>query len=715
MAQADTLAYWNAMQPRRDSVPVVAGDGGRVVSCAMPKGVGDFSYAQFCPPAWLELSAAPSAASVQQCFASNYFAWCQGYLNDALRNAPGAGASAELRVVWTLDVWFHVSCALFALNVNWSAAAADIFEVDGITGLATPFVPYEGRAVPPYIYSGTGFFDGSSKLAWKSTVSATVLQLANVGWQQLSNLGLALSSAVSSAQKGSRDPASYANATVRLPAFMTLPVFWVGDEFSRTTTSQNPLWPVLLSAMQPWSSSWSTNWLQSKGNKDAADLSKYAGDAPLTTAVYQWRLFSARDFANASIGEPLLSQYIARVASEPQDATWAFSLPEARATHAWSQSIVTGYARLVASWDYALVMSAMFGEFVSRHAPRMNPDGSLMTLDQLHRALGQPLELKAGRGAELADQWITPSDLQLIWKQGAKAATQLAQAKVVLGFDDPHACDGLTGQSLKWCQQGQDMSRKLNDAYQYIPIAGQLWSGMKLFGVWLVGFVGAAIGAIHFPFRALPCPVARTLTTAGWSFAPTGGTLDIWSRWITVAGSYESALPGLFTARSAAAAGPRKNCVTKPTPLAEFCTICDDGTTSPPGCDGSAPAASAQDASAVAAMNTLAASQQAQCRALAVAWIAAHPEYKDCLTAADLPAWDVICLSMLAGQRTPEAANAAWMQYVTQVKKCKPSALRAFGQALVQGTNPLRGRVESPALLRRLAVPINPARWWTGG
>jgi len=728
VSQADTLKYWSAMQSLRDSQPIVPGAVGKVVAITCDLSGSDDIYPQRCPPAWLEFAVQPSPSSAQLCFPREYYQWCLRYLNQALSNEPALSASAEARVVWTLDVWAHVSYALFALNLNWSDMAGGYVD--------TRFT--RNRR----LLAGKEGLDSSYQPGTRGA-TGLVLQFAEIGLEQSQRLIAAKRSALDALWKRGGSPGFLRDAeasSLLLSPFSTLPIFWVGKTYARASTKrENTLWGLLLDTVQPWSASWSSRWLGSKDNRDKGDVQFYAADPPMAMAVMQWRLFAARDFAQSAVekqsgSEMLLSQYLAGAAKSSaasidflSEGTGVVAVPALR----WGAEIVRAYAAKLLTLDYGTVLSTVVADHIAAEGPRMMPNGSAMTIDQEYASRGQTyVQQKWGaKGTELSMQHVTAADYKDLAEANQTALNARAQAAArnpSMDCGNGALCDAANvglQQSLKYIKK--------------VPVFGQVVSGMLEVGSLLMGVIGVASGATYWPFKPLTSPVARTLTAAGWSFAPTGSTMDIWVRWGVAAANYESLLPGLFTAKVPAVSAPRKplgTCVTESIRVGGdevFCTVCKDEAL--PACAKHMPAYAAAFEPAklpalTVARNTAATSVVDSCNALALQWALDNPQYSDCVTVADLPMWQQICRAVSLKQLTIEAGVAMWAQYVVNVKACglRPKELPSvpsepgtlwsvLTDGVVHGVNPLRALSASRAFTGSVLSPFNPLRSFLGG
>jgi hypothetical protein len=684
-AQADTLKYWNAMQAFRERQPIVAGPKGTVQVCNADVGNSDDVYSQRCPAPWLEFNVAPTSATAQLCFPIDYFNWCKLYINEALRQQPSVGASAEARVVWTLDVWAHVTYAQFALNLNWSAEGGGWVS---ISQHDSPFAPAGKRFVSPTLNRGVA-----------STTSATALveSFGLLAWDQLQGLRSAKDSAVAREKQ---------DGTLVWPAFATLPILWVGDYYARASTkASNPAWRLLLDTVQPWSSNWSRNWIPSYRQKDAAEVAAYASEPVMLMALMQWRMFAARDFSAGGAGEPTLFQYITQVSRQSTMSRVEFIGSAAVPTHVWSENIVAAYAAALLKLDYKLTIGRAYIAHAAAFAPKVTADGRLMTVDEDNTANGRPI-LGAGKSAQvwsekgddLALQFVTFADYRDILKGEKAKATARAQAAIKSPGANCAANDVA-------CQEAAKGYGAIMAEAAKVPVYGPYVAAMQHFAGVLISLVGGAIGAGSFPFSPLNSPAARTLVAPGWSFAPNGSTVDVWIRWAQAVASYETAIPGLF---SVAPTTPRKasgTCVTYGIRIkgeAAWCTICKDKAL--PTCAAYVPEyaalATPKTPPLLAARNAAPASMSTTCDQLAVKWALENPQYADCITVADLPMWQQICRAVGLKQMTVEAGITMWAQYVVSVKGCglrlpppktpRRTATRGFVDAVIVPFNPLR-------------------------
>lgn len=696
MAFADTLKYWDAMAALRNSVPITPGVRGTMRSCQNADLLtrSDLTYPDVCAPPWLEFGLTPDPNSARLCFPVEFYQWCQRYVSQALTYAPdpGLSSSAEFRVVWALDVWAHVSYALFALNLDWSALAGNYVDL---------------RAPADRLLGG---FDTALPSAWGS--APLVKSFAKVVSDQLGWLRTAKDSAIARAERQGGNAliiASYKNAPIKLPTFATLPIFWVGQLWNRASTrSVNPLWPLLLDTIQPWSSNWSQNYLLSYKNKDQPDVNRYLeDDAVMRVASMQWRLFSARDFVTGG-GELRLSQYIDAVGAEPQDQTFMFP-SVAVPTHAWSVVIVREYARLLTSLEYAQTTSDAQASYLADYAPRVNPDATPMTQNQWRQATGQTLLGDPEAGNQLAYQSVTGEDWRSLWKGlGREYAAR--------------ALSSLAGPSLKDCGGNtvcQKAVKELQQARTIVtatPVGPAILAEMAL-GKFLVDKLGAAVGNVYFPVQPLPAPVARTLSAQAWSFAPTGSTADVWLRWGIAWKNYASVLPSLFLPPKQIDPTRAQHCKVWSAPGWDVgCYACDDQLPPPCAQDITDPAYHPPSATPLAlqaaARSNVTPELQNYCLGLAGQWLKDNPQYKDCVGAADLPVWNQICYAVGLKQISFEQGATMWGQYVTNMKKCVPARTLwdALKQGVAQGTNPLQQSTHSSTFAARVYVPINPFR-----
>lgn len=719
MSQADTLKYWNAMQRLRDSQPVVTGPKGTIVSCKADLSGSDDTYGIRCPAPWLAYNVQPSSSSVQLCFPIDYFHWCKLYINEALRQRPGMAASAEARVVWTLDVWAHVSYALFALNVNWSAQDE--------TRLQRGLAPSVEVAWLLAALGGSGDVLRWLQLAKDAAVASAVRQGGNANILE-----------------------KYKTAEIQpVVGFGSLPVFpsWVGSYFARGgTKTPNPLWTLLLDTVQPWSSNWSRNWLTSKGNKDAADVAAYASDPPLAMATMQWRLLSARDFESSARskytlynGLPRLSQYIAAVSRQPQAKTVSFegsTTIVAVPTHAWAMDIVQGFAGVLLGLNYKETITRALEAHRKYSEPKLTATGALMTVAESAAKSGLPPPTKVP-GDSLGEVFLTPGD----WRRRWAGEVNKLQAPSI-AWPDAAQCNSLSGTAKDTCKQGVIAAQAAYSAMYAVPIYGQVAAAALAVMDKLIqasGLPMAVGGGGYDPFRPLEAPVARTLTASGWSLASDGSTLDVWARWAMAAANYSSVIPGLFTSGKVANNAVKGACTTYPVNIRgedSWCKVCKDQPL--PACAAYVPEYAAQMTAKVpvlaAARDTASSDIVASCDQLAVAWALENPQYADCITAADLPMWQQICRAVSLKQLTVEAGMSMWAQYVVNVKGCgvrlppslappapgtplqEPGTLwSVLTDGVVHGVNPLRALSASRAFAGGVLSPFNPLRGFLGG
>jgi hypothetical protein len=741
-SEGDTQAYWGALHWLRQRVPIVAVPSharspastttGKVAICKTDYDYGT-DYPRACPAPQLRFDIAPTAASVQLIFSTDYFAWCKQYVAEALKHRPSPSASAQARVLWTLDVWAHVTYALFSLNVNWSSSVPNSYP----TGLAwntnnSPLVGYGERnvvTIPPLGVKNPA----PRQFFFNQPMSAP--QGLGPGWPgrqfgpAIGNmLPMLLGERASLIARETRTASSgylesLENAKLHMVPFATLPIFWVGERFKdrSTATGANPMWSLLLETVQPWSSNWSNNWLASESNRDAGDVAAYAKDPALSVAAMQWRLFSARDLTSKGKGSwgPTLSQYIAAVGRQPTARTLTLENSVLVPTHAWSMDVVQAFAVELLKLDYKAVITFMYFQNAAEQAPRLNANGSLMTVDDYNKVLGKPLvgstPQKWGMaGTELVHQYVTTKDYSTLAKGEELKATAAVQQKINNPFLPCAAGDtGCIASAQGWAAY--------QETVQKIPVYGQIITAMNALASVIVGIFGGAT-TVSIPFFTITSPAARTFNATGWSFAANGSSLDIWMRWAQASESYAKLIPGLFTSGAAAPRVSRNtDCATYPGNSGGeqiWCRICANQPL--PACAKFVPEFAAR-VQAEAAPVAVPVQVVDSCRALAVQWAMAHPQYAGCITLDDLPVWDAICQSVGVGKTSFDAGVALWGQYVVNVKGCgirlplptEPGTgtlwegLRA---GYTQGTNPLRKYVASRGFVDRVIVPFNPFR-----
>ncbi len=540
MAEADTLGYWNKLAAIRAAQPVTSAVGYGVKVCNAGDLSGDAIYTYRCPGAWLEYAGTPNAATAQLVFPRDYSAWVKNYLRQALSSRPNSAASAEFRVVWALDVWAHVNYALFALPLPWS----DIFG--------------EGIGAVPEIALPSVVFTGGPR-------SLTGENAAGTAW---SNEKAAIAS--SSSVKSIKDAA--AASRLNPAPFSELALKWCRAPGSRSRFFQrpNPLWPLLLAAVQPWSAAWSTNWIGSRGNKDSGDVARWKNDPVMLRATMQWRLWSAQDWGYIGYSDSAvdpsywpdgmgkadavaaLGAYITHVKGEATAGKITFRGTQAYPNLAFGLESVSTYASKILSLDFDTVISAHLGAWLTQSAPRVNADGSLAI-----RSDGL-----------MARQPLTRTDYADYFRGLRKAISD----RMRLALSNPAlACAPSDSRCLEAAKQGA----KVQAAIQSSPLA-PVQNLMQRIADKLVVLIGAAVGGGYEPVFVIRDPFSRTFNGYGYRLVADGSMADVFFRVAFAVEDYKGLLAGLFSGQIVQAARvQRGNCKVHWTRSQLACEICE--------------------------------------------------------------------------------------------------------------------------------------------
>ncbi len=661
MALADTQAYFAAMQPLIVEGLGVVVDAApqRVRSCGRWAGVEDGYYTQ-CPSPWLEITGNPRQTSnvAALVFPQAYFEWCKRYVGLALRNQPRAGASAEARVVWALDVWTHVQYGLWALNLPWANQG-------GPQGGVSRQVHLNGGPVPVYGDPGSvrnrfaaaiNDFYKQAELAKKIEASIVTGEMVATGGQDV---------------EGARQRAPLYPAP-----FMTVTPFWVEGGNNRKAqgsgaTGPNPLWSILLRGVQPWSTS--QLQLESKGGKDGGLLS----DPVLSRARLQWRLWSVRDFfgswgkgrsamadrevwpygMGAGDNCAMLEQYIAHVKTETSRSI-AFSGAAYPTFRASFSAIASVLGRPFLSIDYAAEVRAQIDRWTQQTTSAA--DGSIIP--------------------------VTYTD----YRDVNKGMAELATARARIALQDPSIlCEPGDNQCLEQAKR----YKQVLSAGKKIPVYGQIVQGMLFLSDLLVQAVGGAVGWYNTPLRVIKPAFARTLSAQGYNMSPDGSTVDVVFRVLMGAsntwGHAEVQRPVSIV----------RDCEREvvQTPDGNYVTRCIGDT-----------AGSVPDPAVVAARDT-------QCLQWWEGFQRDFPALAACAQdPTDQVAFHMVCRAMLDLKITPQQALNFWAQYLFQIKGCTLQPKRTPLTSFVDGMRATGHPFPSTGLRSGFLSSMNPLRLMRG-
>jgi hypothetical protein len=642
VAQADTLTYFNKLEALRASQPVVSGPSYAVRQCNAGNMSGDAIYTYRCPAAWLEFGGDPNAQSAQLVFPRDYFTWVQNYLRAALAMRPSSTSSSEFKVVWALDCWAHVNYALFAFPFPWS----DIYS-GGIAGVPE-------LALLPVIF-GTG---PKSIGAAASEVAAWAVAKADF--------------AKTAATTAIRDAA--VNSRLCPSPFSELVVQWAAAPGARSPLYQHPspIWPLLLAAMQPWSSTWAAHWIASHGDKDRADLKRYASDPALLRACMQWRLWSVQDWgysgsdpsywplgmgkANSVVS---LSTYLAHARGEATAPKITFYGTQAYPNLAFGLDAVADHVRTILGASYDVVLQTHLNMWLAQSSPRLAADGSFA---------------KRSDGA-IARQPVTRTDYADYFKgllTNVTARTRIALANPAL------TCDPSDAQCLKSVEFGA----KVQQAVASSPLA-PFQNSMQRIADKLVSLIGGAVGGGYEPFFVVRDPFSRTFTGAGYRLLADGATADLYYRLGVAITRYRDLLPGLFTATvTSVVRTARAACAVWWTRAGNACEICEGQPR--PACAADVPDLP-PPTPAVTQHGSLPCEEDWQ-------KFVTNSPYRYVVTAADKQMHTQICSQLASGSWSLIQASNAWKGYLENKygKNPRPSLFTLFKQGFIRSSNPLR-------------------------
>lgn len=503
----DQWTYFNAM--------AALGTGGNLVAPPVNFGMGsctanlsgsDDVYSDRCPQPWVNIDAAPTAATARAIFPREYFLYLQNYVRVALTQKPPDTASAKAKILWLLDVQTVATMALLMLNI-----------------------PLRGQG---YTYKAfVGLPDANPTPA--NEVASPVLQPL-LAAQKLFYDNLALSRYAGYDPRQLADPkykAELAAAVIQPAAFASLPVFWIGNAY-RQWKSFDQIYVLLFGGVIPTTAA---NWygIPSYGSKDAASLKDAVarGDAPLLRGIYQWRMWCVRDgmpniYADASIA-PLglgtatntvnLVDYIAHVMSfERSSPELVLQTGTPGKLYPNFAHAFVGAARIgaqVVSINYELEIRKHIGAWAVRNSPRLDAAGNPVFDRQSNQYAQQPITyvdndaFLRGLSKDVADR------------------AKLAIANPGYACGDDKACQSAWTGATVHGTKIPGMSEVYSLA-KYSPLGPFIAGGLALAG-FLVNKFGAAIGGGYWPFFLVDQPFARTFTAAGFRTVPDGSSVDV--------------------------------------------------------------------------------------------------------------------------------------------------------------------------------------------
>jgi hypothetical protein len=697
MAQADTLQYWNAMVPLRQSSPVF-GAAPMTVRVCDAKIEGDDAYYNRCPQAWVDLQApAATRQALDLAFPAGWFSYCQRYLTAALGYKPSSSSSSEFKVLWALDVWTHVHYGLFALNVNWSAKSP----LYGDSALHQGSYLPQGQAL-----AALGLLlDGDAKVVSFELESARTAEIS------------------ASERRGGNETILAAQKAAKLSVFPmpfvhTL-IHWCNFSYTRGPKHSNKLWPRLVQALQPWRSDFSTLFqrhLPSKGGKDSADLAMYAADPPLLYAAMQWRLFSVLDLNDqwpvnykqgARVRGPGLGVMDSTVplsrflAAQVGSRTGSVVYVAAGTSSAWFATLdyqlgrLVGLAGQIINADYRVLLSRYLKAYVEAHVPPVNALGVGLTNRQLVAARGKNA-IAITPDDRLARGPLTYVDWRKIWNGYLAELTRDAQEAM---RNPSRVCDRLSGAARTSCSAGY--AKAASGARSKLPLAS-MFDGI---GSYLVGVLGAAVGVYDDPYYVLESPFARALTVLELRFATDCSTVEFGARLGVAMATAESLHPGIFSSTNPPQLLTR-DCKTyfygpNETPcevcVGELPKPCTDQL--PPSYTGirarNVDIVMVGPTRLVATPAVPPAVQQQLVGALGQ-WVKENPQYKNCIGLDGISNWMTIGAAVYKQQITFEQGMGFWAAFVTSRCGVRSARKRTtwFGQVVTRAIvpiNPLRG------------------------
>ena len=649
MTELDTRQYWNDMAELRAATPLVAGLASTVKTCGVSFSGSDASYMARCPSPWLSYasSATPSASQAELVFPRAYFDWCRRYIGKALQYRPRGTASSEFRVCWALDVWSHLNYARFALNLPW----ADIYPVPAHATMITELLPL-GH---PFFTAGSG--------------------PSSISWSQNEQVAFEEAKARESSRATTRLSQDQVDDAKLCPSpFSQLAIRWCAATTPRDVHFQktNPVWKLLLKAVQPWNMAWGDNWLASKDNKDSAEFAQ--ADEVRRYFLLQWRLWSVQDFGYRgpdprwwplSMGTAdncaTLGRYIAAVRGEGTVPKIVFIVARAYPNLAFGLDAVETMARgFTAGPSYDKIISEHLAWWFTRYAPQV-----------------------AGDGTPVGRLPVTYTDMSNFINGISTAASARA---IAAGKNPAAACRP----DDKACLKAATYAAQVQAAIQKSPLGG-IWSALNSVRAAIMAQVGGAVGGGSSPFYVLRNPFARTLSTPGWGLVANGSTFDLGTRLVEAVSNYTRLLPGLFDAGSATTYQPTKVCVTWFTRADVPCVVCD----------GEPEPACVEDVHAyvhrAVVSDPYGLSAVLPILKLYDAWARANPEQAQCIGPVGKRRYVELAAEVLAGKRTRQSADAVWSQLGAACvvykrladQRARKSVWSAFKSGFLRAGNPL--------------------------
>jgi hypothetical protein len=370
------FVYWNKMKSHRDAVNKTLLKGSVPVSVKETKG-GKRSAAV---APWSEFGFQPASTSVAALFPKAYFEAQRAYIAAAMRNKPKANSTQRAKVLWVVDVLTRVNFCYLALNIPFYETS-----VPGLELLVTR--TWDGMA-PGGVQAGPTGRIGR----WWNTDGGRGRSTPYEGYH---SLAAALLESINKFY----DTAGRSGKKNGPAPFIDQPILWMFPRHNKG--ADYTIRRKILSDVIPWMEKGYT--LKAKGNKDAGDLKKAKGNAPLTEGIKQWRLWMLQDFIDApkhrgsdwlpeSMGSkvnnmPTLLTYIDRVKKEDPKSrrhTRSISIPGGGGkdsvsvpNFAWvfNNGGVERFSSLILGMNYSAEVRSQVNTWYLASIPKLTRDG----------------------------------------------------------------------------------------------------------------------------------------------------------------------------------------------------------------------------------------------------------------------------------------------------------------------------------------------------
>lgn len=459
----------------------------------------DDVYLTRCPYPWIEVAAAPTAATARILFPKDYFDWCKQYVTTAIRNQPSTTASAKARVLWALDLMTHVCEALISLNIPVAPSVRS------------------GRS------SATASFSGEQMLAPFTSAIAGFAR----------NVELARSNVYLQYRDNPRFKEEVQRATTMPAPFAMLPLQWIGRGIMSKDT--DPIYERIYRGLVPMAGE-GHYALQSVGGKDGVELLNAirSADAPMIQGILQWRLWCVRDGIGVPAGMDVHKNPLGWGPSNNQK-TLAQVIDHATRSEKQTPELVYGVVNSVGRLypNFAYAFNGI--EHIAQQLTAMGYEATIKRHvtawigDALPRADEAGRPAKDARGYDVP-QPVSYTDHKLIREGNAAAATAAARSAAA----NPK-CEG---SNQRLCQQ----SLRIRQLVMNSPLV-PVYKAMMAIGDKLTQLIGGAVG-VGSAVYPVEQPFVRSFSDGSCSTVPNGSSTVLVPRILASIGVLEE-LTGL--------------------------------------------------------------------------------------------------------------------------------------------------------------------------